>query len=167
MDTHGYIIWIHNMDTCGAQEPGCGTKLRAGPWARGPWALGQAPMALAPVHGPWPWARVPGPRAQFCATAWLLGPHMYPFYVSMCVHMYIDVSICMLMYALMYRYVSICMFLFNICWLLYLFQKYCFFLKSSVEICWNTRFVRDLGVNLLAWCSNIFIYLLNLFLGNY
>ena len=61
-------------------------------WARVPWpwpCLGA--LALALGQEPWP-------RAQFCATAWLLGPHMYPYYVSMCVHIYIDVSICILMY---------------------------------------------------------------------
>ena len=64
MDTHGYIKWIH----MGAQEPGCGTKLAAGPWAhgqgqglgpwtgpgpKGPWT-GPGPM------GPWPTSPTPG-----------------------------------------------------------------------------------------------------------
>ena len=50
MDTHGYIKWIH----MGAQEPGCGTKLAAGPWARVPWALAlsRVPWALALSMGP-------------------------------------------------------------------------------------------------------------------
>ena len=100
MDTHGYIEWIH----MGAQEPGCGTKLAAGPWGGGGGPGSHGPWPCPGSLGPWPcpWALAlalsmgPGPRRQFCATAWLLGPHMYPFYVSMCVHMYIDVSICIL-----------------------------------------------------------------------
>ena len=47
MDTYGNIKWIH----MGAEEPGPGPKLAAGPWARDP--------------DPGPWARDPGPAASF------------------------------------------------------------------------------------------------------
>ena len=99
MDTHGYIKWIH----MGAQEPGCGTKLAAGPWggggwARVPWALAlsRVPWALALSMGPGP-GPVQGPRAPppvLCHSL-ALGPpyvsiiciHVCP-YVHRCIHMY-------------------------------------------------------------------------------
>ena len=61
MDTYEYIKWIH----MGAQEPGTGQKLAAGPGSL--------------AHGA---------CRQFWVRAWLLGPHMYPFYVFICVHVY-------------------------------------------------------------------------------
>ena len=151
----------------GAQEPGCGTKLAAGPWAhgqgqgQGPWTgpgpkgpwTGPGPM------GPWPTPPTPGPRRQFCATAWLLGPHMYPFYVSMCVHMYIDVSICMLMYAFDERSVLISKDLHDLCEIsCFFFWKNHVFEKSFVEIFWIRRFVRNVRGMLLAWFSIYFIF---------
>ena len=107
MDTSMYI-WTH-MDTQNGYIWGPKSQAVAQNWRRGPGVGGGGPGSHGPWPcpgslGPWPcpWALAlalsmgPGPRRQFCATAWLLGPHMYPFYVSMCVHMYIDVSICIL-----------------------------------------------------------------------
>ena len=48
MDTYEYMKWIH----MGAQEPGPGPKLAAGPMGQG----------LGPLA---PWARDPGPTASF------------------------------------------------------------------------------------------------------
>ena len=81
-----------------------------GPGAR-PWPkTGGRPMGQGP--GPWPMGQGPGPRRQFCARAWLLGPHMYSFYVFICVHMYPYVSI------YMYVYKSICV---SICIHIYIY----------------------------------------------
>ena len=99
MDTHGYIEWIH----MGAQEPGCGTKLAAGPWAHGQ-GQGQGPWTGPGPKGPWtgpgpmgPWPPPPHPRAPppvLCHSL-ALGPpyvsilciHVCP-YVHRCIHMY-------------------------------------------------------------------------------
>ena len=99
MDTHGYIKWIH----MGAQEPGCGTKLAAGPWAPGQ-GQGQGPWTGPGPKGPWtgpgpmgPWPTPPHPRAPppvLCHSL-ALGPpyvsilciHVCP-YVHRCIHMY-------------------------------------------------------------------------------
>ena len=99
MDTHGYIKWIH----MGAQEPGCGTKLAAGPWAHGQ-GQGQGPWTGPGPKGPWtgpgpmgPWPTPPHPRAPppvLCHSL-ALGPpyvsilciHVCP-YVHRCIHMY-------------------------------------------------------------------------------
>ena len=81
-------IWTH----MGAQEPGPGPKLAAGP--NGPGSL-----------GPWPWARVPwDPAASFAP-----GPGSW---APMCIHIvYPYVST----YAHMYPYVSICIELYSLC----------------------------------------------------
>ena len=77
----------------GAQEPGPGLKLAAGP---GPWPMGQGP-------GPWPM----GARRQFWARAWLLAPiriHFMYSYVFMCIHMYPHVYVNIYIYIYIYMY---------------------------------------------------------------
>ena len=81
-------------------------------------ALGQGPM---------------GPCRQFWARAWLLGPHMYPYYVFICVHIYPYVSLCIHMYPYVslnqisksaYPYVSICILMY-ICIEVYMYRSVC------------------------------------------
>ena len=94
MDTYEYIIWMH----MGAQEPGPGPKLAAGP--NGPGS-----------HGPWPWARVPGTLPPVLGQGLALGP---PYVSILCIHMCPYIPICILMYPYvsiciqMYPFVSIC-----------------------------------------------------------
>ena len=85
MDTYEYIKWIH----MGAQEPGPGPKLVAGP-------MGQGPGTLA--HGP-------GTRAPPPVLGQGLAPG--PPYVSiLCIHMCPCVSICIHIYIYIYIYIS-------------------------------------------------------------
>ena len=74
MGIYGHI-WIHNMDTYGGPRARPWPKTGGGPkWARVPW--------------PWPWARVPGTLPPVVGQDLALGSHMYPYYVSICVHIY-------------------------------------------------------------------------------